>query len=90
MIQNCLNEIAKIDLPSLKTNVKTLCEFLPSNAYFLMSDMTSVAKPIMNVLESFLVGTFSPKFIRTTLSSGSRSLISVHHRPSAIINYISC
>lgn len=85
VIQNCLNEIAKIDLPSLKTNVKTLCEFLPSNAYFLMSDMTSVAKPIMNVLESFLVGTFSPKFIRTTLSSGSRSLISVHHRPSAII-----
>jgi molecular chaperone DnaK (HSP70) len=39
----------------------------------------------MNVLESYLVDTFSPKFLRSTLSSASRSLISVHHRPSAII-----
>ena len=85
VIQNCLNEIAKVNLPSLKTNVKTLFEFLPGDAYLLMSDMTSVAKPIMNVLESYLVDTFSPKFLRSTLSSGSRSLISVHHRPSAII-----
>jgi molecular chaperone DnaK (HSP70) len=85
VIQNCLNEIAKVDLPSLKTNVNALFEYLPGDAYLLMSDMTSVAKPIMNVLETFLVGAFSPKFIRTTLSSGSRSLISVHHRPSAII-----
>lgn len=85
VIQNCLNEIAKVNLPSLKTNVNTLFEYLPGDAYLLMSDMTSVAKPIMNVLENFLVGAFSPKFIRTTLSSDSRSLISVHHRPSAII-----
>lgn len=85
VIQNCLNEIAKVDLPSLKTNVKTLFEYLPGGAYLLMSDMTSVARPIMKVLEEYLVDAFSPKFLRSTLSSGSRSLISVHHRPSAII-----
>jgi molecular chaperone DnaK (HSP70) len=85
VIQNCLNEIAKVDLPSLKTNLKTLFEYLPGDAYLLMSDMTSVARPIMKVLEDYLVDAFSPKFLRTTLSSGSRSLISVHHRPSAII-----
>lgn len=85
VIQNCLNEIAKVDLPSLKTNVKTLFEYLPGDAYLLMSDMTSVARPIMKVLEGYLVDAFLPKFLRTTLSSGSRSLISVHHRPSAII-----
>ena len=62
VIQNCLNEIAKIDLPSLKINVKTLFEYLPSDAYLLMADMTSVARPIMNVLEAYLVSTFSPKF----------------------------
>ena len=85
VIQNCLNEIAKVDLPSLKTNTKTLFEYLPGDAYLLMSDMTSVARPIMKVLEEYLVAAFSPKFLRSTLSSGSRSLISVHHRPSAII-----
>lgn len=86
VIQNCLNEIAKVDLPSLKNNVKTLFEYLPGDAYLLMSDMTSVARPIMKVLEGYLVDAFSPKFLRTTLSSsGSRSLISVHHRPSPII-----
>ena len=85
VIQNCLNEIAKVDLPSLKTNTKTLFEYLPGDAYLLMSDMTSVARPIMKVLEEYLVDAFSPKFLRSTLSSGSRSLISVHHRPSAII-----
>lgn len=85
VIQNCLNEIAKVNLPSLKTNVKTLFDYLPGYAYLLMSDMTSVARPIMKVLEGYLVESFSPKFLRSTLSSGSRSLISVHHRPSAII-----
>lgn len=85
VIQNCLNEIAKVNLPSLKTNVKTLFDYLPGDAYLLMSDMTSVARPIMKVLEGYLVESFSPKFLRSTLSSGSRSLISVHHRPSAII-----
>jgi molecular chaperone DnaK (HSP70) len=85
VIQNCLNEIAKVDLPSLKTNTKTLFGLLPGDAYLLMSDMTSVARPIMKVLEEYLVDAFSPKFLRSTLSSGSRSLISVHHRPSAII-----
>ena len=86
VIQNCLNEIAKVDLPSLKTNVKTLFEYLPGDAYLLMTDMTSVARPIMKDLEGFLMNAFSPKFLRTTLSSpGSRSLISVHHRPSPII-----
>lgn len=85
VIQNCLNEIAKVNLPSLKTNVKTLFDYLPGDAYLLMSDMTSVARPIMKVIEGYLVESFSPKFLRSTLSSGSRSLISVHHRPSAII-----
>jgi molecular chaperone DnaK (HSP70) len=85
VIQNCLNEIAKVDLPSLKTNLKTLFEYLPDDAYLLMSDMTSVARPIMKVLEGYLVDAFEPKFLRTTLSFGSRSLLSVHHRPSAII-----
>jgi molecular chaperone DnaK (HSP70) len=86
VVQNCLNEIAKIDHSSLKTNVKTLFDFLPGDAYLLMSDMTSVARPIMKTLEGYLMDSFSPKFLRTTLSSpGSRSLISVHHRPSPII-----
>jgi molecular chaperone DnaK (HSP70) len=86
VIQNCLNEIAANNLPSLKSNIKTLFEFLPGNAYLLMSDMTSVARPTMKVLEKYLQDTVAPKFIKTTLSSpSSRSLISVHHRPSPII-----
>jgi len=86
VIQNCLNEIAIINLPSLKNNIKILFEHLPSNAYLLMSDMTSGARSTMNILEKHLVNTFAPTFIKTTLSSpSSRSLISVHHRPSPII-----
>lgn len=86
VIQNCLNEIAANNLPSLKANIKLLFEYLPGNAYLLMSDMTSVARPTMKVLEKHLQDTVDPKFIKTTLSSpSSRSLISVHHRPSTII-----
>lgn len=86
VIQNCLNEIATINLPSLKENVKSLFEYLPGYAYLLISDMTSVARPTMKVLEKDLVDLFAPKFIKSTLSSpSSQSLISVHHRPSAII-----
>jgi|GEM_PF-1016630 len=86
VIQNCLNEIATTRLPSLKDNLKLLFEYLPGNAYLLMSDMTSVARPTMRYLEKYLMDSFSPKFLKTTLSSpSSRSLISVHHRPSPII-----
>lgn len=86
VIQNCLNEIATFNLQFLKINVKILFEYLPGNAYLLMSDMTSVARPTLKVLENYLVDNFSPTFIKTTLSyPNSRSLISVHHRPSPII-----
>jgi molecular chaperone DnaK (HSP70) len=86
VIQNCLNEIASINLPSLKSNIKSLFEYLPSNAYLLMSDMTSVARPTMKALEKYLVDTFTQTILKSTLSSpSSQSLISVHHRPSPII-----
>jgi molecular chaperone DnaK (HSP70) len=86
VIQNCLNEIASTNLPALKTNLKLLLEYLPGTSYFLMSDLTSGARPVIKALEKYLVDNFHPKFIKSTLSlPSSRSLISVHHRPSAII-----
>ena len=86
VIQNCLNEIATANLPALKTNLKLLFEYLPGTSYFLMSDLTSGARPVIKALEKYLVDNFVPKFIKSTLSlPSSRSLISVHHRPSAII-----
>lgn len=86
VIQNCLNEIATTNLPALKTNLKLLFEYLPGTSYFLMSDLTSGARPVIKALEKYLVDNFVPKFIKSTLSlPSSRSLISVHHRPSAII-----
>jgi molecular chaperone DnaK (HSP70) len=87
VIQNCLNEIATINLPSLKSNLKLLFQYLPGNAYLLMSDMTSVARPVISALEQYLIADFKPKFIKSTLSFPcSRSIISVHHRPSPIIS----
>lgn len=86
VIQNCLNEIATTNLPALKTNLKLLFEYLPGTSYLLMSDLTSGARPIIKALEKYLVDNFGPQFIKSTLSlPSSRSLISVHHKPSAII-----
>ena len=86
VIQNCLNEIATTNLPALKTNLKLLFEYLPVTSYLLMSDLTSGARPVIKALEKYLVDDFLPKFIKSTLSlPSSRSLISVHHRPSSII-----
>ncbi|MBA3649403.1 MAG: Hsp70 family protein [Chitinophagales bacterium] len=86
VIQNCLNEIAVTNLPALKRNLKLLFEYLPGSSYFLMSDMTSGARTTIKALEHHLVNLFDPKLIKSTLSlSSSRSLISVHHRPSSII-----
>lgn len=86
VIQNCLNEIANTNLPALKTNLKLLFEYLPGTSYLLMSDLTSGARPVIKALEKYLVDNFVPKFIKSTLSlPSSRSLISVHHRPSTII-----
>ena len=86
VIQNCLNEIATTNLPALKTNLKLLFEYLPGTSYLLMSDLTSGARPVIKALEKYLVDNFVPKFIKSTLSLPSpRSLISVHHKPSAII-----
>jgi molecular chaperone DnaK (HSP70) len=86
VIQNCLNEIASTNLPALKTNLKLLFEYLPGTSYLLMSDLTSGARPVIKALEKYLVDNFVPNFIKSTLSfPSSRSLISVHHRPSSII-----
>ncbi|MEP7198119.1 MAG: Hsp70 family protein, partial [Saprospiraceae bacterium] len=86
VIQNCLNEIATSNLLALKNNIKLLFEYMPGNAYLLMSDLTSGARPTINALEKFLADSFAPKFLKSTLSlSSSKSLISVHHRPSPII-----
>lgn len=87
VIQNCLNEIATSNLPALKANLKLFFEYLPGDSYLLMSDMTSVARPTMKALEKYLIDNFAPKFCKSTLSSASsRSLVSVHHIPSAIIS----
>lgn len=86
VIQNCLNEIAISNLLVLKNNLKILFEYLPDNSYLLISDLTSGARVTIKDLEKYLVDCFAPKFIKSTLSlPSSRSLISVHHRPSPII-----
>lgn len=86
VIQNCLNEIANVNLSALKENVRLLFEYLPDSSYLLMSDLTCGARPIIKMLEKILVEKFAPKFLKTTLSlAGPISLISVHHRPSSII-----
>lgn len=87
VIQNCLNEIAINNLPKLNNNIKLLFEYLPNHAYLLMIDMTSAVRQILKNLECNLVESFAPKLVKSTLSSpNSRSLISVHHRPSPIIS----
>jgi molecular chaperone DnaK (HSP70) len=86
VIQNCLNEIAATELSILKSNLELLVEYLPGGSYFLMSDMTSGARATIKALENHLVKVFDPKLIKSTLAlSSSKSLISVHHRPSSII-----
>lgn len=86
VIQNCLNEVANTDLPTLKKNIRILFNLLPDDSYLLMSDLTSGARPIIKQLENLLVENFAPKFLKSTLNlPSSKTLISVHHRPSPII-----
>jgi molecular chaperone DnaK (HSP70) len=86
VIQNCLNEVANINLPALKNNINSLFKLLPSTSYLLMSDLTSGVRTTIKNLEKILVDDFAPTFIKTTLNlPSSKTLISVHHRPSPII-----
>lgn len=86
VIQNCLNEVANIDLPSLKNNINLLFKLLPNSSYLLMSDLTSGVRTTIKNLEKMLVDDFKPKFLKTTLNlPNSKALISVHHKPSPII-----
>lgn len=86
VIQNCLNEVAEINLSALKKNINFLFEVLPQTSYLLMSDLTSGARTTIRTLEKKLIDEHSPKFVKSTLNlSSSKTLISVHHRPSQII-----
>lgn len=86
VIQNCLNEVANINLPSLKNNINLLFKLLPNSSYLLMSDLTSGVRTTIKNLEKMLVDDFNPKFLKTTLNlPNSKALISVHHRPTPII-----
>lgn len=86
VIQNCLNEIANIDFPALKSNISLLFKFLPSSAYLLMSDLTSGVRTVIKALEEMLIKDFNPAFFKSTLSlPSSISVLSVHHQPNAII-----
>lgn len=86
VIQNCLNEVANIDLLALNSNINLLFKLLPSSSYLLMSDLTSGARATIKNLEKMLVVAFKPKFLKTTLNlPSSKTLISVHHKPTPII-----
>ena len=86
VIQNCLNEIANNDYNSLIKSVNQLFSYLPNNSYFLMSDLTSGARNTIRDLETILKAEFKPKFLKSTLNlPSSKTLISVHHKPSEII-----
>lgn len=86
VIQNCLNEVANVNYDSLTKNVKELFKNLPNSSYFLMSDLTSGARNTIKNLEKILIEEFNPKFLKSTLSlPSSKTLISVHHKPSQII-----
>lgn len=86
VIQNCLNEVANINLSALKNNVKLLFKLLPRSSYLLMSDLTSGVRTTIKVLEEMLLKEYKPLFLKSTLSfPSSISLISVHHQPNTII-----
>lgn len=86
VIQNCLNEVANINLSALKNNINLLSKLLPSSSYLLMSDLTSVVRTTIKELEKMLVDDYNPAFFKSTLSlSSSISMLSVHHQPNAII-----
>lgn len=86
VIQNCLNEVANINLPALKNNINLLFKLLPSSSYLLMSDLTSGARKTIKALEEMLVEEYKPAFLKSTLSLSSPiSVLSVHHQPNAII-----
>ncbi len=86
VIQNCINEIAKKDIPILKNNIVKLFQLLPPNAYLLISDLTSGVRSLLKDIEADLVKTGCINFKVSTLGqSNPTSIISVHHQPNRII-----
>ncbi len=87
VIQNCINEIATIDLPSLEKCVTEIFQTSKGDGYLLIADLTCGVRPVLKQLESLLIKKFKPHFIKSTLSySTTPTLQSVHHRPSEIIS----
>ncbi|ENA1802858.1 Hsp70 family protein [Flavobacterium psychrophilum] len=86
VIQNCLNEVANINLQALRNNINLLFKLLPSSSYLLMSDLTSGVRTTIKALEKMLIDEYKPAFLKSTLSlSNSISVLSVHHEPNMII-----
>lgn len=86
VIQNCINEIASKELSVLERNVVALFAALPSNSYFLISDLTSVVRNLMRRLEQAVEGAGGVQFKRSTLGQANpTAMISVHHRPNRIL-----
>jgi molecular chaperone DnaK (HSP70) len=86
VIQNCINEIARQDIPILKKVIVQLFQGLPSNAYLLISDLTSSVRSLMKSLESEIEKGGGINFKVTTLDQPNpTSIISVHHQPNKVI-----
>lgn len=87
VIQNCINEIATIDLPALEKCVTEIFQAAKVDAYLLLADLTSVVRKVIQRLEKLLLGKFKPQFVKSTLSySTTPTLQSVHHRPNELIS----
>jgi len=86
VIQNCINEIALPKIPDLKKNIIQLFHSLPSNSYFLISDLTSSVRPLMKAIEAELEKAGGINFKVTTLNQPNpTAIVSVHHLPNKAI-----
>jgi len=86
VFQNCINEVSNAFYPQLFKNVDRIFELLNSNAIFLMIDLTSSVRPVLQIIEDQLVNKYSPKDLVSTLSNTEpSSMLSLNAIPNDLV-----
>lgn len=86
VIQNCINEIQIKYVPTLRKVLLTVYNLLPSDSYFLISDLTASVRDLMLKVENDIETKSKIKYKLSTLGQTEPvQMISVHSKPNQTV-----
>jgi len=83
VFQNCINEVDTSSYPKLFNNLDRIFELLNPNSIFLMIDLTSSVRSVLQKIENHLKSKHKPEdFLSTLSNSGPSSMLSLNATPN--------